>query len=120
MTRQKLRKPEDEGDCSPSGCRKILLAVRHFYTAAVEYIKAKAPLFDEVLVHAKFANFERWGDSQLSDVEYFMRRYERVIAFDAATIDEVFDEFDAFEPSTQTLDKSKKATWEYKQQDCNS
>ena len=59
MTRQKLQKLEDEGDCNPSDARKFLLAVWQFYTAAVEYIKTRFPLSDEVLIHAKFVNFER-------------------------------------------------------------
>ena len=75
MTRQKLQKLEDEGDCSPSDRAKFLLAVWKFYVAAVEYIKAKFPLTDEVLVHSKFVNFQKRTESQFSDVEYFMRCY---------------------------------------------
>ena len=42
-------------------------------------------------MHLKF-NFEKRTESQFSNVEYFMRCYERAIAFDAAMMDKVFDE----------------------------
>lgn len=73
--------------------RKFLLGVQQLYAAAVEYIKAKFPLSKEFLVHVKFVNFDRRGDSQFSDIEYFMRHYERAIVFDATVMDEVFDKF---------------------------
>lgn len=101
MTRQKLRKLEDEGDCSPTDRAKFLRGVRKFYVAAVEYIKAKFPLTDEVLLHSKLASFEKRTECQFSDVEFFMRRYERAIAFDETMMDKVFDEFVAYQLLTE-------------------
>lgn len=58
VTRQKLRALEN-GDVSSQACRKFLQGVRSFYGAAVGYIKAKFPLEDDVLRHARVVNFEK-------------------------------------------------------------
>ena len=71
--------------------------MRQFYVAAVEYVKAKLPFRDAVLVHAKFVNFEKKkGNSQFNDVEYFMEHYSNVLALSPTENDIVFDEFVAY------------------------
>ena len=78
VTRQTLLKLEREGDCSPSESRKFLLGVRRFYTAAVEYVNSRLPLKDELLVHA---NFDMRENCEFKDVEYFIERYNAILAF---------------------------------------
>ena len=110
MTRQKLQKLEREGDCSPNDTRKFFRGVRQFYEAAVEYIIAKFPLTDELLLHARFVDFENRESAEFKNVEYFMTRYIEVLAFDLKQVDKVYDEFVAY----QMLEKSDipESVWE--------
>lgn len=75
VTRQKLKAQVNEGDVSPQASTNFLKGVRSFYEAAVMYIKAKFPLSNDVLLHAKVVNFEKRTTSKYSDVEYFMEKY---------------------------------------------
>ena len=91
LTRQTLSKLEREGDCTSSDSKKFLLGVRQFYVAAVDYIKAKFPIGDQLLMHARFVNFERREICEFKNVEYFMQRYYETLGLTAD--DEIFDEF---------------------------
>ena len=109
VTRQTLRKLENDGDCSPSDCKKFFRGIRQFYEAAFEYIVAKFPL-DDVLEHAIFVNFERRESCNFSDVNYFMDRYQVALRFTANVSDMVFDEFVEY----QLLDRgdSPQSVWD--------
>lgn len=93
VTRQKLRALENGGDVSSQACRKFLQGVRSFYEAAVGYIKAKFPLEDDVLRHARVVKFEKRETNQFSDIEYFMEHYSDVLAFSGPEQNALFDEF---------------------------
>ena len=93
VTRQKLKTLVNEGDITPHASNKFLQGVRSFYEAAVEYIKAKFPLNDDVLLHARVVNFEKREASQFSDIEYFIERYSSVLGFSSSEQNAVFDEF---------------------------
>ena len=92
VTRQTPLKLE-RGDCSTLDSRKFLLGVRQFYVAAVEYIRSRLPLRDELLIHARFVNFETRETCEFKDVEYFIERYNSVLGFTTSELDQVFDEF---------------------------
>lgn len=93
VTRQKLLKLEREGDISSTVSKKFLHGVRQFYVAAVEYIKAKFPIADEVLINAKFIDFEKRGTCHISNVHYFLERFSTSLSLSPTDHDELFDEF---------------------------
>ena len=101
ITRQTCLKLEREGDCSPSESRKFLLGVRQFYTASVECVNSRLPLKDELLVHAKFINFDMRENCEFKDVEYFIERYNAILAFTSSESDQVFDEFVSYQLLTK-------------------
>lgn len=72
MTRQTLKKLENEGDVSPLDVGKFMSGVRQFYESAIKYILDKFP---ETLKHAKFIDFEERENVEFTDVEYFVERY---------------------------------------------
>ena len=82
VTRQKLKALVNEGYMyiTPQASRKFLQGVQSFYETAVGYMKAKFPLNDDVLLHAKVVNFEKRETSQISDIEYFTEHYSNVLA----------------------------------------
>ena len=75
ITRQLLKKLEDEGDITATERRKFYQAVREFYITAVEYALKNLPLKDEVLENAHFLNFQTRETSLFSQVEFFVTRY---------------------------------------------
>ena len=74
-TKQLLRKLEKEGDITPAQIRKFYQAVREFYTTAVEYALKNLPLKDKVLENAHFLNFQARETALISQVEFFVTRY---------------------------------------------
>ena len=58
MTRQEIRKLEDEGDISPRQVQRFYIAVREFYTMATTYALQWLPLNDPLLQNAQFVNFK--------------------------------------------------------------
>ena len=56
-----------------------LVAVRSFYTTAVDYARKNLPLTDSVLENAAFVNFEAREVSFFSQVEFFVNRYNSYI-----------------------------------------
>ena len=93
LTRQTLLKLERVHQI----LREFLLGVRQFYVAAVDYIKAKFPIGDELLTHAKFVNFDKRESCEFKDVEYFMERYNGILHFTTSDSDQVFDEFVSYQ-----------------------
>ena len=68
ITRQLLKKLEDEGDITAAERRK-------FYITAVEYALKNLPLKYEELENAYFLNFQTRETSLFSQVEFFVTRY---------------------------------------------
>ena len=93
ITRQKLLKLEREGDVSPSERNKFYKGVRKFYERTIDYIRAKFPLSDDLLMHARFVNFGERENCEFADVEYFIARYQSILSFDDMDMDGIFDEF---------------------------
>lgn len=73
ITRQKMRKLENEGDISQAA-KKFIQGVRSFYEAAVQYVTDKFLLHDDDLLHARVANFLTRSTSSFPDVEFFLWR----------------------------------------------
>ena len=75
VTRQLLHKLVEEGDISHREVRMFYNAVRDFYITATDYALANLQVSDEVLKNAGFADFEKRESSLLSQVEFFIQRY---------------------------------------------
>lgn len=69
------------------------MGVQKFYECAVDYIRLKFPLNDDLLMHARFVNFEERENCEFADVEYFIDRYQKVLSFNDVDMDQIFDEF---------------------------
>ena len=78
MTRHILQQLLNGGDIADSEETKFYDGVRRFYTTATEYIKTTYPLKDDVLLHAKFVNFERREECGFDSVEFFVHRYSHL------------------------------------------
>ena len=78
---------------SPSETRKFYKGVWKFYECTIDYIRAKFPLSDDLLMHARFVNFGERENCEFADVEYFIARYKNVLSFDDVDMDGIFDEF---------------------------
>ena len=80
---------------SPSETRKFYKGVRKFYERTIDYIQAKFPLSDDLLMHARFVNFGERENCEFADadVEYFIAHYQNILSFDDVDIDGIFDEF---------------------------
>ena len=75
MTKQLIRRLYDQGDISTQQVHQFYNAVRCFYSRAAEYALANLPLHDEVLQNAVFVNFAGRATATISQIEYFISRY---------------------------------------------
>ena len=80
-TRMCLNKLQEDGDVSQAQCNKFFKGVRAFYVKSVEYALKNLPVADEVLANAKFINVISRTEATLSQVEYFVRRYNDLLPF---------------------------------------
>ena len=80
-TRMCLNKLQEEGDVSQAQCNKFFKGVRAFYVKSVEYALKNLPVADEVLANAKFINVMSRTEATLSQVDYFVRRYNDLLPF---------------------------------------
>ena len=86
MTRQLLRRLENSGDISSQQVKAFHTAVRHFYCEAVTYAMQNLPLNDEVLLNSQFVNFERKESATITQVTFFLSRYNYVKQFVSASV----------------------------------
>ena len=80
-TRMCLNKLQEEGDVSQEQCNKFFKRVRAFYVKSVEYALKNLPVADAVLANAKFINAISRTEATLSQVDYFVRRYNDLLPF---------------------------------------
>ena len=78
---------------SPSETRKFFKGVRKFYECATNYIKSKFRLNDDLIMHARFVNFDGRESCEFADVEYIIDHYQNVLSVNDVDIDQIFDEF---------------------------
>ena len=71
---------------------KFYAGVRRFYTKATEYIKMTYPLKDDVLLHAKFGNFEKREECDFDSVEFFVHCYSHLQGLRTASEMELLQE----------------------------
>ena len=80
-TRMCLNKLQEEGDVSQEQCNRFFKGVRAFYVKSVEYALKNLPVADAVLANAKFINVMSRTEATLSQVNYFVRRYNDLLPF---------------------------------------
>ena len=90
VTRQKWRTLVSEGDIGSNVANKFYDGVRSFYEAATKY---KIPLRDDLLVHARFVNFNNRENARFSDVEFFLDHYKSALQLTELQRNYIFDEF---------------------------
>ena len=76
MTRQLIVKLQNEGDISPLQVNKFFRAVRDFFSCAITYALENLPINDPVLQNSEFVNFSTRASASISQVTYFVTRYE--------------------------------------------
>ena len=79
VTGQKLRTLVSEGDIGSNVANKFYDGVRSFYEAATKYIASIFPLRDDLLVHARFVNFNNRENARFSDVKFFLDHYKSAL-----------------------------------------
>ena len=52
---------------------------------------------DDLLLHARFINFTNRDTAEFSDVEYFIERYSSLLNFTAHQLDDIHEEFVAYQ-----------------------
>lgn len=75
VMKQLFRRLHDQGDISTQQVHRFYNAVRCFYSRAAEYALANLPLHDEILQNTVFVNFGSRTTATISQVEYFISRY---------------------------------------------
>lgn len=75
ITKQMLNKLLDDGDIGNSEMKRCYKGVRIFYTTATQYIIKTYPLKDEILMHARFVNFEKRDQISFDSVQFFVHHF---------------------------------------------
>lgn len=75
MTRRNLTALLDEGSISEHCYNRFYKAVRAFYVKSMDYIKKTFPIDDDIIKHAKLANFQLRDGMDFSYVSFFVERY---------------------------------------------
>ena len=74
LTSSKLQYLLDEGDVDQGAVDTFYDGVRAFYHGTVKYALQKLPISDGVVKNAKFLNFALRLDSNINEVNYFVKR----------------------------------------------
>lgn len=72
--------------------KEFYKAVRQYFINACDYIKAKLPLNEPVLIHAEVADIDKQSTTKQSSVEFFAERFPVLIP-DGATVDSLTEQF---------------------------
>ena len=75
ITKQMLNKLLDDGDIGNSEMKRFYNGVRIFYTTATQYIINTYPVKDEILMHARFVNFEKRDQISFDSVQFFVHHF---------------------------------------------
>lgn len=70
-----LNRLVEAGEVSMDSAKRFHVAARSFFIKAMEYARAKLPLDDPVVEHARFVDIRQKMDATLDDVLYFVHRY---------------------------------------------
>ncbi|CAB4028208.1 Hypothetical predicted protein [Paramuricea clavata] len=98
VTKTQLCKLIEEGDISPALQNALYKSVRAFYVRTLEYAIDNLPLNDDLLENAKLVNFNRREYAELSEVEYFVNRFELLLSFQSPQeMDKLSEEFVEFQ-----------------------
>ena len=74
--------------------RQFFSGVRPFYVEPHKYARSHLPLEDPILKNARLVNFTQRESAELSQVEYFVKRYPSILPLnsDPALMDKLKDE----------------------------
>ena len=116
-TRTAFRKLIDNGH-DMNKDRQFFSGVRPFYVEPHKYARSHLPLEDPILKNARLVNFTQRESAELSQVEYFVKRYPSILPLnsDPALMDKLKDEllsYQLLEESDVPADVWKKlqCTW---------
>jgi hAT family C-terminal dimerisation region len=93
VTRQKLRKLLSDGDISDAQATVFLQAALQFYIDSVMYVVKTFPFNDMYLMHAKFVNFDNRLTATFDSVEFFVKKFPKVLDFSENDMDLLLEQF---------------------------
>ena len=93
LTSTTLNKLTNDGTITQNQRRRMLTAAQAFYKESLIYVLEKMDANNEFWMHAVWINYLKRSKAKWEDVNYFIMKYQRLLAFSPSEYDRLHEEF---------------------------